>query len=320
MSASPRILTLTLNPAVDLSTRTAKVEPAHKMRCDAARVHPGGGGINVARVIARLGGSVNALYPAGGPTGERLRALLHDEHVPNEALTIAGETRESFSVVEEASGREYRFVLPGPALSPAEWQDCLDRTAAAARGCAFVVASGSLPPGVPQDAYGQLARRLAPMDVRLVLDTSGAALAGGLEARVHLFKPSLRELQELTGAALAGTRERIAACRAVIDRGQAKVVALSLGAGGALLVAAGEAWQAPALHVAVASTIGAGDSFLGALVLGMARGEPLERAFRSAMAASAAALLNAGTALCSPGDLDRLLPQVQVARVDATAI
>jgi 6-phosphofructokinase 2 len=312
MSGGASILTLTLNPAVDLSTRTAKIEPAHKLRCAAAQVHAGGGGINVARVIARLGGPVTALYPAGGPTGERLGRLLDAERVPRIAVPIATDTRESFTVMEEASGREYRFVLPGPTLSAAEWETCLERTVAAAQGCAFVVASGSLPPGVPQDGYAQLARRLARAGVPLIVDTSGPPLAAALEAGVHLFKPSLRELQELTGAALGDTGARVDACRALLAWARARVVALSLGPEGALLVTAQAAWQAPALPVPVASTVGAGDSFLAGLVFAIARGEPLEQAFRTAMAASAAALLHPGTTLCRPEDVARLRPQVAV--------
>lgn len=317
MSVAAPIVTLTLNPAVDLSTRTQRVEPAHKLRCAAPQLDPGGGGINVARVVARLGGTVQAFYPAGGPIGERLGQLLLQENVTAVGVPIAGDTRESFSVVEEDSGREYRFVMPGPTLSQAEWRDCLQRTVAAAAGCAFVVASGSLPPGVPEDGYGRLARMLEPTGARLVLDTSGAALAAGLQAGVYLFKPSLRELQELTGASLPDTAARIAACRALIACGQAQVVALSLGAAGALLVTASEAWQAPALSVHVASTVGAGDSFLGGLVLQLARGASHADAFRTALAASAAALLKPGTSLCQPDDLARLLPQVKVSRVDA---
>lgn len=306
------ILTLTLNPALDLSTRTAAVEPAHKLRCAPPRVDPGGGGINVARVIARFGAGVTALYPAGGATGERLRLLLDAEGVASACIPIAGETRESFSVVEEASGREYRFVLPGPTLSGAEWQACLDRVAGAAAGCALVVASGSLPPGVPQDGYAQVARRLATLGTPLVLDTSGPALAAGLAAGVFLFKPSLRELQELTGATLPDPPSRVAACRALIARGQAGMVALSLGAEGALLVTATQAWAAASVPVKVAGTIGAGDSFLAGLVLRLAAGDPPAEAFRWAMATAAAALLRPGTALCRPEDVHALLPRVRV--------
>jgi 6-phosphofructokinase 2 len=275
-------------------------------------MHPGGGGINVARVAHRLGGEVRALYPAGGVTGDLLQRLLGMEGVPDERLAIAGETRESFSVNEEASGLDYRFVLPGPVLAVEEWQACLDAAVAAAAGCAFAVASGSLPPGVPEDFYARLARLLAAREIPLVLDTSGPPLASALAAGVHTVKPSLRELQELTGAPLAETGARLAACRELVGKGAARIVALSLASEGALLVTEGAAWQAPALRVNVASTIGAGDSFVGGMVWALAEGESCESALRHAMAASAAALLSHGTALARSNDVRELLPQVKI--------
>lgn len=312
-----QILTLTMNPAVDVSTRTPKVEPTHKLRCGPATTHPGGGGINVARVVHRLGGDVRAVFPTGGLNGQVLCGLLEAEHIRTECVAIAQETRESFSVHEESSGLDWRFVLPGPTLDPQETQACLDRMATVATGAALAVASGSLPPGVPTDFYARLARLLAARGVRLVVDSSGPSLAAALEAGVYLIKPSQRELHELTGLPLADAAQRLAACRAIIERGQAEVVALSLGAEGALLATREAAWQAPALAVRVASTIGAGDSFVGGLVFGLQRGEPLEAAFRQAMAASAAALLSPGTALCQPQDVARLAPQVRIDRLVA---
>lgn len=308
----PDLLTLTPNPALDLFTSTARVEPTHKLRCGPPLMHPGGGGINVARVLARLGADVLALYPAGGVAGGQLRALLRAEGVPDEVLPITGETRESFSVHEEASGLDYRFVLPGPTLAPAEWQACADRACSVRPAAGWLVASGSLPPGVPEDFYARLATRLRDAGVKLVLDTSGAPLELALQAGVHLVKPSLRELKEFTGASLDGLEQRLSACRALVQDRRAAIVALSLGAEGAVVVSGTGAWHAPALPVQVLSTIGAGDSFVGGLVFSLARGDDLPGALRHAMAASAAALLSGGTALCQPADVARLLPQVQV--------
>lgn len=308
----PDLLTLTPNPALDVFASTARVQPTHKLRCGPPLMHPGGGGINVARVLARLGADVLALYPAGGVTGRQLHALLQAEQVRDEVIPIAGDTRESFSVHEEASGQDYRFVLPGPTLAQAEWQACLARAGELRPGSGWLVASGSLPPGVPEDFYARLARQCADTGVKLVLDTSGAPLAQALAAGVHLVKPSLRELQEFTGSALDTLAQRQAACRALVERGRAAIVALSLGAEGALVVARDGAWHAPALAVEVVSTIGAGDSFVGGMVFALARGDDVAGALRRAMAASAAALLSGGTALCRPEDLERLLPQVQV--------
>lgn len=306
------ILTITMNPAVDLFTSTAHVRPTHKLRCGPALVHPGGGGINVARVLTRLDVQALALYPAGGLTGRLLRKLLDAEGVAGRAVEIEGETRESFTVHDQGSGQDYRFVLPGPRLGGAEWQACLDAAATVSVAGRMAVASGSLPPGVPEDFYARLARRLAAQGVRLALDTSGPALAAALAAGVYLVKPSLRELGDLTGAVLDTPAQRLSACRSIVQAGRVEVVALSLGAEGALLVTREGAWQAAALAVPVASTVGAGDSFLGALLAALGRGGSFEEALARGIAASAAALLTSGTALCQPADVERLLPQVRV--------
>jgi len=315
MMAMTDILTVTLNPALDLSTATDKVMDTHKLRCAAAQFHPGGGGINVARVVQRLGGDCLALYPAGGMNGQRLSQLLDQEQVHSHCLTIAGETRESFHVHETASGRDFRFVLPGPALSVPEWQACLDFVSALDAPPHYLVASGSLPPGVPVDFYAQLTRLARARGSRVVVDASGPALAAALSEGVYLIKPSLRELRELTGLPLATEPQWREAAQRIIEKGQAQVVALSLGEDGALLVTADKALRASAVPVKVVSTIGAGDSFVGGLLWALARGDDLEQAFPYAMASAAAALLTAGTALCQAADVERLCKEVIVTSV-----
>ncbi|MBI2734887.1 MAG: 1-phosphofructokinase family hexose kinase [Aquabacterium sp.] len=310
------ILTLTLNPALDIYTSIDRVVPNHKLRCAAAQSHPGGGGINVARVIHRLGGEVLALFTAGGVTGQVLQALLQAEGIPAQAIPIAGETRESFSVHETGSQQDFRFVLPGPTLSPDEVAQCLQRLADLSQAARYVVASGSLPPGVPDDFYAQVAAQVRAQGRSMVLDTSGPALRAALQAgSIHLVKPSLRELRELTGLPLNDEADWRAAARALITQGQTDIVALSLGEDGALLVSATQAWRAQALRVEVASTIGAGDSFLAALVCALSLSQDLAQALRQAMAAGAAALLSSGTALSQAADVARLLPAVQLQAV-----
>lgn len=329
----PRILTLTLNPALDVSTDIDRVEPVHKMRCGAPRQHPGGGGINVARVLHRLGADVTAIYPAGGAAGAALTSLLQAEGVPAQVVPIAGETRESFSVHEAGTGQDWRFVLPGPTLSEAEllacrqalWaaldagrdEACVTQGGDAVKGglATWVVASGGLPPGASEACYAELAREVRARGARFVIDTNGPALAQALAAGVDVFKPSLRELRQLTGQALADEASQVAAARALIDAGRVATVALSLGERGALLVTAGGAWRAQALSVPVASTIGAGDSFVAGLVFGLAQGQAPERAFAHALATSAAALLSQGTSLADAADVARLLPQVRVTAI-----
>ena len=308
------ILTITMNPAVDITTSTATVAPTHKIRCGAPQRHPGGGGINVARVVQRLGGDCAALFPVGGSSGEVLKRLLDEESISSVYVPISGETRESFSVKESSTGSEYRFVLPGPDMGPTEWQACLDLVASFQPAPCYVVASGSLPPGVPTDFYARLAKLVQSNGAKLVLDTSGPALAAALEAGVYLVKPSLRELRELMGQPLETQSQWRDAAQTLVARGRAQVVVLSLGEGGAWLVTPSETCFAPAVPVQVVSTIGAGDSFVGGMVWALGRGLPVRASFRYGVAAASAALLSVGTGLCSQADVLRLHDQVILTR------
>jgi 6-phosphofructokinase 2 len=285
---------------------------AHKLRCDAPQVHPGGGGINVARVLHRLGAQVQAFYPAGGVMGERLQGLLNAEGVPDLRWPIAGETRESWTVHERESGREYRFVLPGPTLSAAEWAEGLAGLRRVSPSPAWVVASGSLPPGVAADGHAQIARVAKDIGARMVVDSSGAALTAALAQGVWLVKPSLRELAELTHEDLTTPSQQRQAARQLIEHGQAQMVALSLGPEGAMLVTADQCLHAAALSVPLRSSVGAGDSFLAALVWALDQQHDLRQALATAMAAGAAAVMSSGTALCQPQDVACLREQVRI--------
>lgn len=307
-----RILTLTMNPALDVFTSIDQVIPAHKLRCAPSIRHPGGGGINVARVLHRLGADCEALYLAGGANGQVLRQLLDHEQLRQQVIDIAADTRESFSVHETSSGQDYRFVLPGPTLQRHEWEACLACIAALEVPPRYLVASGGLPPGVPTDFYARVAKLALERGSRLVLDTAGAPLAAALEVGVYLVKPSLRELRDLSGLPLTNEGEWREAARRLVRSGQARIVALSLGEGGALLVSADTALRSPGVRVPVASTIGAGDSLLGGLLWALDRGQAPAEALRCGMAAGAAALLSAGTALCDPADVRRLRDQVVI--------
>jgi 6-phosphofructokinase 2 len=305
-----QIVTITMNPAIDVSTSVDVVEPVRKLRSGPARRDPGGGGINVARVIRRLGGEVLAIYPAGGPIGALLERLVGAEHLPNLSLPIAGDTREDFTVMETSTGREFRFVLPGPKLKPEEWQACL--AAAVRTDAEHMVASGGLPPGVPDDFHAQLARRARADGVKLALDCSGPALKAALDEGVWLVKPNLRELEDYAGWPLETQEHQIAAARSIVLCGGAEIVALTLGEAGALLVTEHRAWRAQALPIRRVSSVGAGDSFMGGLVWALASGLNLEEGFRYSMAAGSAALLFPGTELAHAADVKRLLPLVKI--------
>lgn len=293
------ILTLTLNPAVDLSWDADGLNPGHKTRIYAQRQDAGGGGINVARVIRRLGGQADALAPCGGAPGQWLQSLLAREGLGCAVLPIAAETRVCTTIHDRKSGQEYRFVPAGPGLTTAEWQDVLQRIDQ--HPWTWLIASGSLPPGVPDDFYALLLARAAARRAAFVLDSSGPALAAavaasGAAAPIAVLKPSLSELRLLTGLPLVSRQEQAAAALGLVRAGRARCVALSLGAEGALLADADGVIMLPAYDVQVHSTVGAGDSFLAALVLALSRGQDRAQALRLGVAAGAAAAESAGTA------------------------
>ncbi|WP_376955390.1 1-phosphofructokinase family hexose kinase [Arthrobacter methylotrophus] len=305
-SGAKPILTVTMNPALDVSTSTDRVYSGHKLRCGTSRLDPGGGGVNVARVIQRLGGQVLAVYTAGGPPGEAYRRLMEGEQVPSLVIPIKGSTRQNFTVDENSTGNQFRFVLEGAELSEDEWRTCLQLVGRSISPGGYVVASGSLPPGVPEDFYAQLARLVRKGGARFVVDTSGQPLAEVLAEGVFLVKPSKRELGEHFGAPLEGERNQIEAASALVASGSAEYVALTLGDAGAILASKEGVIRLPVPSVRVLSTVGAGDSFLGALVLRLAQGCPVEAAFRSALAAGSAAAMTPATELCHRKDVERL--------------
>ncbi|MEI8154627.1 MAG: 1-phosphofructokinase family hexose kinase, partial [Hyphomicrobiales bacterium] len=220
---------MTANPAIDVSTSVGTLAPFKKMRCASPRHDPGGGGINVARVVQRLGGEVAAVYPAGGAAGDLLRRLMDREGVRGVAIPAAEETREDFTVFEDETNRQYRFVMPGAPLTEREWQECLSQLALVEPRPDFVVASGSLPPGVPEDFYARVARVAKERHAKVIVDTSGGALKEALAEGVYLIKPNLREFQGLTGTRTTDEASLIDAGRGLIGRGLVEMIALSLG-------------------------------------------------------------------------------------------
>ena len=301
------ILTLTMNPSLDLATEAERVVTEQKNRCFSMRRDPGGGGINVSRVILTLGGRTHAIYPAGGPAALVLRALLDGEGVDQEVVPIKGPTRENLTVLDGETGEHYQFVLEGPELQKSDWQGCLDRVAEVTVSASYVVASGSLPPGVPEDFYARLARALKKTGARVVVDTSGPPLAAALEEGVFLAKPNLGELEDLAGTGLTEPDQQDGLIQELLSAAKAEMIALTLGPDGAAVFwPKDKARVAPPPIAAHESAVGAGDSFLGAFVLGLAQNLPIEDALRYGVAAGTAALLTPGTELCHKADVERL--------------
>lgn len=313
-TGTKQILTLTVNPALDISTSTEQVVSVHKLRCGASRVDPGGGGVNVSRVIHRLGGRSLAVYTAGGPVGEAYRRLIEAEHVPSLVVPVQGSTRQNFTVDETSTGKQYRFVLEGPELSGSEWRACLDLVAQSVPAGGYVVASGSLPPGVPEDFYARVVRLARECGARCIVDTSGPPLSEALAEGVFLVKPSKRELGVHVGAPLDSEASQVEAAESLVADGSAEYVALTLGGAGAVLASRSGVIRLSVPSVPVVSTVGAGDSFLAAFVLRLAQDRSAEDAFRAAVAAGSAAVITPATELCHRADVERLEAELSEAR------
>ena len=306
-----RVLTLTINPAIDASCSVENVFPGHKLRCGPVLHEPGGGGVNVSRAIRKLGGESTVFYLAGGPSGEMFGVLLDREGLKHLALPIGEWTRENFTVTEITTGQQYRFVMPGPNVRAEEWNSCLERISGVNPMPDFVVASGSLAPGIPPDFYAQLAKRVRERGSRAIVDTSGAALAESFRGgNLYLAKPSLRELREFVGRELPHENDQDEAAMAIVNSGQAQIVVVSLGAAGALLVSANGCERIRSPSVPVKSKVGAGDSMVAGMVLSLAREMSIRDAVRFGIACGAAAVMMPGTQLCRREDAERLFAQI----------
>lgn len=303
------ILTLTLNPALDMATEVPDILPGQKLRCADPHLDPGGGGLNVSRAIKALGGDSLALVALGGLTGDRLAGLIRAEGITFLSILGPGETRQSLTVTEKASGKQFRFMLPGPVWGAAERARVFTLLSATARPGGISVISGSQPPGVPADFPGQLAASMEGS--RVVLDTSGAALT---EAVAHpipgleVLRMDGEEAEELAGRKLESRTDTADFASELVARGVAQRVIVARGADGNVLAEAGRRLFSPAPQVKVRSTVGAGDSFVAAFVLGMARGQDTGAALAMASAAAAAAVMTDATQLCRAEDVMRLMP------------
>ena len=300
------ILTLTLNPSVDVHTEAETVQPERKLRCTEPLQEPGGGGINVARAIHKLGGRATAMFASGGRNGETLAELIDREEIESLAIRVEGETRENFHVYERSSGRQYRFIMPGTALSSSDADHMLETLAQLEPAPSFIVASGSLPSSVPSDYYARLCSKLSDSSARVVVDTSGDALRQSLGEGLFLIKPTLGEFRKLVDRELADDREIEHAARALIDEGKVENLLISLGSAGALFVTADGSTRISSPTVRIVSTVGAGDSTVAGLILGLARDLDPADAARFGIAAGAAAVMTPGTELCRREDAERL--------------
>lgn len=305
-----KIITLTLNPALDKSISVPQLVPDKKLQCSDAKVEPGGGGINVSRAIHKLGGESEAVFFSGGYTGKHFESLMVTENIESVVLPMKGDTRENFVVVDDATNLQYRFGMRGAELSTEEWQQALTYIKEQ-NEIGFIVASGSLPPGVPVDFFGKLAVIAKQKNAKLVVDTSGEALQHAVKEGLFLIKPNLGELSNLYGREKLAKEEILMAARSIIADGGCEVMVVSMGAEGAMLVTKDIQVQVKPPAVNRRSTVGAGDSMVGAMVLALSDNQSLTDVLCYGVAAGTAATMNPGTELCKKEDTERLFKELK---------
>ncbi|MHC2991883.1 phosphofructokinase [Pontibacter sp. HJ8] len=302
-----KILTITLSPALDKSTHVSRVLPEKKLRCEEPRYEPGGGGINVSRAVRKLGGQSIAWLLSGGPAGERLCQLLEEEGVEFWNLQTKNWTRENLMVMEESTGDQFRFGMPGPAVEEHEWKQVLEKLEALQELPEYVVASGSLPQGVPDDFYYQMAVIAHKRGFKLMVDTSGDALIKAAGEGIYLIKPNLGELAKLAGKEHISAFEQEELAMKVLEEGKCKVLVVSLGPRGAMLASkeTGIQYVVPPT-VKQQSAVGAGDSMVAGMVMSLLKGCPLGEVVRYGVAAGTAATMTPGSELCRKEDTDKI--------------
>lgn len=308
------ILTVTLNPALDLAAGCAQVRPNQKLRLDSVLLDPGGGGINIARVIAALGGRARAAVSLGGPLGAEIATMLAEAGIETLALPAPGHTRLSLAVENRAEANQYRFSLPGPDWDETAAETALQQLTAAAPAGGWVALSGSSPPGVPDDFALALAHGVAGAGARLLVDTSGPQLRRLVAARakIAVLRLDRLEAEGLAGAPLPERADSAGFARRLIAEGVAQIVVVARGADGNILADARGAWHATALPVTIVSAVGAGDSFVAGLLIAEARGADWPQALALAAACATATCLQPATRLAQPDDVARLLAQGRV--------
>ncbi|MCH8029631.1 MAG: 1-phosphofructokinase family hexose kinase [Candidatus Dadabacteria bacterium] len=304
------VVTITMNPAIDKSTGVEVVAPEIKLRCGAPRFELGGGGINVSRALRELGGSSTALYTSGGYSGKLLESILNSEGIDHRPVRVDEMTRINLIVRETSTGKQYRFGMPGQPLTEEEWRKCLEMLCTVEPRPEFIVASGSLPPGVPEDFYAMVADAGGEIGAKTIVDTSGEPLRRVARKGVFMIKTNLREFGLLTGLEIKNNEELMSAATDVVEKGSAEVLVVSLGAEGAF-----GAWKGGNIYIAspevpVRSAVGAGDSMVAGIVLKLAMDKSVEEALLMGVAAGAAAAMTAGSELCREEDAMKLYRQM----------
>jgi 6-phosphofructokinase 2 len=298
------ILTVTLNPCIDKSSRVEKFKPESKLRCTEVVNEPGGGGINVSKALKKLEAPSVALFPAGGHNGNMLCSLLKEEGILFHAVDTKVETRENWIVLETSTNDQYRFTFPGREVVEDTIKTLVDQIRSFAP--TYVVASGSLPPGLPDYFYGLIVKNAAAVGAKCIVDTSGPALQALKGKNAYLIKPNIGELCKMLNVEWIDKNEIPDAAQQAIADGFAEIMVVSMGPDGAWLVSNDKRYYVPAPPVKKNSTVGAGDSMVAGITYFLQKNKTLKEAIRFGVACGSAATMNHGTQLFNKIDAEEL--------------
>lgn len=300
------ILTITMNPSIDKNYIVEQLVADHKLRCPNPGIDAGGGGINVAKGLQRLGLSAKALALTGGRNGDQLRELVESEGIDILEIPVEGETRESIMITEKSSRKQFRIVLDGPVIKKEIGEEVLETIRTMNPFPTMIVASGSLPIGIDDDFYARIGRLAKERNARYIVDTAGQPLIHAVKEGVYLVKPNLKELSKLAGMESLELDDVDEAAMELIKRGNCEVVVVSLGPSGAMLVTAAGHRHIPAPTVEKKSTVGAGDSMVAGMVWAICEGRSMDEMAMMGVACGTGATMNEGTRLFRKEDVDRL--------------
>lgn len=301
------IYTVTLNPALDKSTVSPVIVADNKLRCSDPVYHPGGGGINVARVLHRFNADHLAIFQSSGPAGEMIEKLLKEEQVNALSFKTENWTRENFIVVDDSTGLQYRFGMNGPEFSNEETKSCFDLITNLERKPQILVLSGSLPPCVPDSFYADVVKWAKPQGIKVIVDTNGPALEKALEEGVLLIKPNIKELSDMAGKEHVTGKEQEQVALSIVESGKSEYVIVSLGARGAMLASKEGIEYVTTPTVEQKSTVGAGDSMVAGMSYAISKNMPPRDVLRYGVACGTAAVMNTGSKLCDIKDVNALL-------------
>jgi 1-phosphofructokinase family hexose kinase len=311
--------TVTVNPSIDQHILIDQLIKDDAIRAREIRRDPGGKGINVSRVVHELGGDTVAFAISGGCAGYMLRSLVAERGIVLESLEVPEETRINVILTDRADRTQTRISAPGPRVSLAELERFTQQMTSHQPLPEWWVLGGSLPPGVPDDFYARLISTLQQRGAHCLLDADDEALKLGVQAHPYLIKPNEHELARLIGRSLPDEQAMVGAAQQLVDEG-IRVVAITLGRKGALIVSQDTALRVTSPDIEVKSKVGAGDSFLAGCVFALAQGQSLESAVRLGTAAGTAAVMHEGTQLCRREDVERLVDQITITPLKAAAL